>query len=134
VAHAVRKPEETLKKNKGESMNQYRQGDVLITKIEASELPKRLREVPEENGKVILAHGEATGHAHVVEGKARMLARPGSAGEGSVRFLKVSGRSTVVHDEHDPITLTRGVYKFLRQREYVPSEESPRGRSRMVYD
>jgi hypothetical protein len=40
----------------------YRQGDVLIARIAA--LPVKLKKAALEGGKVILAHGEVTGHAH----------------------------------------------------------------------
>jgi hypothetical protein len=40
----------------------YRQGDVLIERIK--KLPANLTKVSHENGLVILAHGEVTGHAH----------------------------------------------------------------------
>lgn len=40
----------------------YRQGDVAIERITA--LPPSLNRVPLESGKVILAHGEVTGHHH----------------------------------------------------------------------
>ncbi len=40
----------------------YRQGDVLIERINS--LPRKLTKVALESGRVILAHGEVTGHAH----------------------------------------------------------------------
>lgn len=40
----------------------YRQGDVQIVRIAA--LPLKLKKAALEGGKVILAHGEVTGHAH----------------------------------------------------------------------
>lgn len=45
---------------------QYRQGDVLIERIFS--LPKSLKPADRENDKVVLAHGEVTGHAHVFAG------------------------------------------------------------------
>lgn len=44
----------------------YRQGDVLIERI--GSLPKKLTPIKRENGRVILAHGEATGHVHAFLG------------------------------------------------------------------
>lgn len=41
---------------------QYRQGDVIIERVGA--LPAGLVPAANENGKVILAHGEVTGHHH----------------------------------------------------------------------
>lgn len=42
----------------------YRQGDVLIIPI--AELPPGLKPVAKEQGRVVLAHGEVTGHAHTI--------------------------------------------------------------------
>lgn len=99
----------------------YRQGDVLITKITRADLPDITRVVERENGRLILAHGEATGHAHAVkDGKAELLERPGDT-EEDARYLTVGrGGATVVHDEHDTIELPTGTYRIDRQREHVP--------------
>lgn len=43
----------------------YRQGDVAIERV--GSLPAKLTKVARENGRVILAHGEVTGHAHAFE-------------------------------------------------------------------
>ena len=40
----------------------YRQGDVLIERI--TKIPNGLKKQQPENGRIILAHGEKTGHAH----------------------------------------------------------------------
>lgn len=47
---------------KNKNQIHYRQGDVLIERI--SSLPASLKKTALEGGKVILAHGEVTGHAH----------------------------------------------------------------------
>lgn len=98
---------------------QYRQGDVLI---------ERARSLPKERTKAeraVLALGEATGHCHQIE-------------TGAFMFLDVDGEkwldvfdetATVVHEEHGPITLPRGRYRVIQQREY----EAP-GINRSVLD
>jgi hypothetical protein len=42
-----------------------RQGDVLVASID--EVPAKTSAVPKEAGRVVLAHGEATGHAHAFQ-------------------------------------------------------------------
>ena len=42
----------------------FRQGDVLI--IPVAKLPDCLEPMKRERGRVILAHGEVTGHAHAI--------------------------------------------------------------------
>jgi hypothetical protein len=88
----------------------YRQGDVLIQKIDR--LPVDAREV-EWDDRVILAYGEVTGHAHAL-----------STAEGE-RILEVKPGAKLVHEEHATIVLPEGFYKVIQQREYVP-EAPPR--------
>jgi len=97
----------------------FRQGDVMIVPVE--EVPKGLKRVPLENGRVILAHGEVTGHAHAVLGDVELLARDLAEMEG--RFLRVEEEAQVVHEEHATVTLPSGNYRVLRQREY--QDEAP---------
>lgn len=91
---------------------QYRQGDVLLVRV--AELPADA--VPEgHKDRIILAHGELTGHAHAVSAAAARMYL--SAGE---RLLSVRTETQLVHEEHAPIRLEPGVYRVIRQREYVP--------------
>jgi hypothetical protein len=93
-----------------------RQGDVLLVPLD--EIPYARQHVRDHN---VVAEGEATGHAHVVVGPARLVqATPHTAVAGEL-FVVVHGRSaTLRHEEHDPIELARGVYRVVRQREYEP--------------
>lgn len=96
---------------------QARQGDVLIERIDR--MPKGAKKL-ERNGPVILAHGEATGHAHTIESLDVEMYETAAAAD---RYLRV-GRNgaTVVHQEHGPISLEEGMYMVRRQREYSPGE------------
>lgn len=94
----------------------FRQGDVLVVPIES--IPSGLAEVPRDNGRLVLAYGEATGHAHVVDGEAVLLAA--DVAELDERFLHIEQEAQLVHDEHDTITLPAGDYIVRRQREYAP--------------
>jgi hypothetical protein len=94
---------------------QARQGDVFIERCRTPE--GGLEPVPPEGGRVILAHGEATGHAHALPmAGAALFAR------GAERFLRVVRTTELRHDEHAPIRLTPGTYRVTRQREYSPEE------------
>lgn len=94
----------------------YRQGDVLL--IPANDLSAS-HEVPRENGRIVLAHGEATGHAHAIEEpRARLFEEPKSGR----RLLRLVTESFLRHEEHAPITLPPGDYEVIRQREYTPEE------------
>jgi hypothetical protein len=89
--------------------NQFRQGDVLIERV--ATIPQT---AVKQKGRVILAHGEATGHAHEIH-------EHGEAWKDSeVLIVKTKKRSAVKHQEHAPIPLKRGSYRVTRQREYSP--------------
>lgn len=92
-----------------------RQGDVLVVKIKKQ--PAGLKPVEAEGDHVVLAHGELTGHAHRVPADAAQLSRPRA---GSDRFLEVTRATSLVHEEHAPIDLPEGLYRVVRQREYLP--------------
>jgi hypothetical protein len=47
-------------------IRQGRQGDVLVTKLDKRVKDGRLKPIEPENGGVVLAHGEVTGHYHAV--------------------------------------------------------------------
>jgi hypothetical protein len=97
----------------------YRQGDVLVVAVEA--IPVAATPVDRDRGRVVLAYGEATGHAHeVADAGALLLA------EREELFLRVSavGGVALTHQEHDTIVLPPGEYQVVRQREYAP--EAPR--------
>lgn len=101
-----------------------RQGDVLLVPVDR--VPEGLKEIPLEDGRIVLAHGEATGHMHVIEGEAQFLAE--DLEDFDRRFLMVEEEAELVHDEHDTITVPPGEYEVRRQREYDGLEE------RMVSD
>jgi len=97
----------------------YRQGDVLVVPIDRTELPDGLVPAPRDRGgRLILARGEATGHAHVATGEGlTLLCLPDDL---DAMFLHVRVYGRVTHEEHGPIALPLGYYRIVRQREYVP--------------
>lgn len=101
----------------------YRQGDVLIRRIEA--IPLRRRAVAEgEPARIVLAFGEQTGHSHTIEARpdeARLRKSTPTRREPERTFLEVLSPSvTLNHDEHEPIEIPQGDYEIIRQREYDP--------------
>ncbi len=98
-------------------MSIFRQGDVLIRRIDA--IPHGARDVTPK-GRIVLAHGEVTGHAHAIaEGEAREFTMADAAGAVR-RFLRVASEATVRHEEHADIPLSPGIYEIVQQREYSP--------------
>lgn len=94
----------------------YRQGDVLIIPVKS--IPKKLEPVERENGRIVLAHGEVTGHAHAIKNKGAALFRDPKL---MAVFMTVNGDAVMLeHDEHDTIVIPPGNYQVVRQREYSP--------------
>jgi len=94
----------------------WRHGDVLIAVADA--IPKDARALPH----CVLAEGETTGHAHRIEG-AGLADLFELRGE---RFLHITAESArLIHEEHKPIILPRGVYRVWIQREYTPTAIVP---------
>lgn len=103
----------------------YRHGDVLLAKIDA--LPENAEPIVG----LVLARGEATGHAHRIaeeDGRATLLRTY------SEMLLQIRELATLVHEEHGPIVLEPGVYRVWKQREYVPAGKSGRVTFRPVSD
>lgn len=119
-------------------MSQIRQGDVLLVPV--ASLPAGCVEVPNDRGRIVLAYGEVTGHAHAIadhrvqhqaqptaaaeiaeaaiaRAKARLLVAPNGA-----RFLEVTEPVSLKHEEHTAHTIPPGIYHLPTQVEYTPSE------------
>lgn len=94
----------------------YRQGDVLVIPVESIPPAGKLKPVARENGRIILAHGEVTGHAHAITNRVAKFFET-SAGE---RFLDLDTGVDLKHEEHGTIRLPAGKYQVRRQREYSP--------------
>jgi hypothetical protein len=96
-----------------------RQGDLLLVAIPA--IPEDARPLPRDQGRIVLALGEATGHAHAIADPPATLLET----ELHERFLRVLAAGGVLlrHEEHDPVLLPPGLYQVRRQREYVPGAD-----------
>lgn len=101
---------------------QARQGDILFDQVD--QLPKGLKKA--ESG--VIAYGEVTGHSHrmaTLDDCDIFVDKDGNM------FLEARAESTVVHDEHGPITFPPGIFQITRQREYDAAEAA---RERRVAD
>ncbi len=89
----------------------WRHGDIMIAAVAA--IPGGAEHRPTS----VLAWGEVTGHSHRIEEAetAEILELQG------VMYLNVTAPlARLVHQEHKPIILPRGTYRFWYQREYSP--------------
>lgn len=98
-----------------------RQGDVLLIPI--GKVPAGLKPVDrDKRGRIVLAEGEVTGHAHVVlDGEAALFASE-DLDDLADRFLQVEAETVeVTHDEHDTNVLEKGAWIVRPKREYAPA-------------
>lgn len=99
---------------------QAHQGDVYVKK---SKLPEEVMIVEADNGKIILALGEATGHHHRFETD---NVKVFSANDNGVRrrFIVISEKpATLFHEEHAPIEFAPGTYEVFIARQWSDDEE-----------
>ena len=100
-----------MKKNQSKM---FRQGDVFVMAVERVE---NLQPVDREGGRIVLAHGEVTGHAHAIASSDAMLLMDAKTLD---RYLDVKAPVTLDHEEHSRIELPSGFYRVAQQREYRP--------------
>lgn len=99
----------------------YRQGDVLILYVD--KLPAELTPIKRDEGRVILAYGEVTGHRHALEDK-----HAKSFMSGAEMYLDLEKQSKVWHEDHNPkkddkpMILPAGKCRIIHQVEFKRKE------------
>lgn len=98
----------------------FRQGDVLIVPV--NRIPLEYKRQPRAQGRVVLAYGEVTGHAHAISELGAEL----YGSDLEARFLEVlaEGGVALTHEEHATIIIPPGLYQVVRQREYSPESDN----------
>ncbi|HVY51874.1 MAG TPA: hypothetical protein VHA07_09990 [Devosia sp.] len=92
-----------------------RQGDVMV--VPAAGIPKNATALPPDGNRVVLAHGEVTGHCHAIYGRATMFRA--DEGGGGVRYLDVpEAGEALKHEEHRTHQIPAGPHIVIQQREY----------------
>lgn len=104
----------------------FAQGDLLIERVEDI-LPSGALLSAAQDGAVVLAEGEISGHRHAIYDRVTMFRDDGLARDIPaglyVGHVRVNGPSArLMHDEHDAITLPKGTYRVRRQRELEPKD------------
>ena len=96
----------------------YRQGDVLV-QATAHALTAHAKPVTRDKGRIVLAYGEVTGHAHAIDDA---LAELFEEQDGALYLTTGPDGATIRHQEHAPVALAPGTYRVVHQREYHPEE------------
>ncbi len=94
------------------------QGDVFFVRTRT--VPREAKTVNRTSGRIVIAEGEATGHAHVIHEDVELYEKD------EVLFIKTAKTVEVRHEEHLPVTLNPGIWKVGIVREYDPFLEETR--------
>ena len=105
-----------------------RQGDVFLVpfdeKVEwlvpVSKKINKDKPIPADNGRVVLAYGEVTGHAHALHSNMIRHYRDTEGSGLTVTQLVVDKPTMLRHEEHPALPVNKGKYHVVRQREYSP--------------
>lgn len=103
----------------------YRQGDVMLigSALDLTHYP-RLEKLPDDAkalsptaGRVILALGSSTGHAHAFSAAQATLYQ-----WGDERLLVTEEGAVLQHEEHTHLLIDQGLYRVVIQKQYTPEE------------
>ncbi len=98
----------------------YQQGDVLIEAVDS--IPDQAKRTPAKERGFVLAEGEHTGHAHVID----RVANIEFVEKDGFHYIINSGPVTVTHEEHKPITIPPGTWRVRIVQEYDHFAEEAR--------
>lgn len=91
-----------------------RQGDLLFVETEVQDVKW------EKDHDGVLAEGEVTGHRHQIVPQDMGMCRVGVVEHGPRRVvIEAVEKLRIAHPEHQTVTLPRGRYEMIRQREWV---------------
>lgn len=99
--------------------DQIRQGDVFLLYIDKSEQASK---TVEPGQTVILAHGEATGHAHALRSQSPVVMPPDNPvfDAAAERYIQLLDNGELSHEEHSIALLRPGVIEIGVQVEAGP--------------
>ena len=98
-------------------MSIIRQGDVALVRIK--EIPADAVE-QKVDGRLVLQHGEVTGHAHAFYDDSHNVKL--YVAHGGARYLHVTAPADLKHEEHSTARVGAGKYLLPTQMEYTPKE------------
>lgn len=97
-----------------------RHGDVVLVRVD-EEIPASATKVGADPRGVVLAEGEATGHAHVIADQSAAVLFGVEGADW--RWLEVNVPVPLRHEEHHDVILDPGRYRVSIKREYQEDEK-----------
>ena len=105
----------TINKKAATMTKGIRQGDVLV--IPCKSIPNSAATVDPQNGRLIVAYGEATGHHHSFPHmRGAVLFRDDAS--GGRLYVEATDAVALEHQEHSALTIPAGKYEVRIQRTY----------------
>lgn len=92
----------------------YQQGDLLL--IRRTSMPEGGNPIMAKGGRYVLAEGEHTGHAHVIDDAPSVELYE----VDGVLWLRVMEPMPTTHEEHKPQIVKPGIYEIARVKEVDP--------------
>jgi len=99
-------------------MSVIRQGDVGLIRVKSIPADAVEQQAPE--GRLILMHGESTGHCHAFYDDSHNVKL--YVAHGGARYIDVSAPSALKHEEHSTARVPAGKWLLPQQVEYSPAE------------
>lgn len=90
-----------------------RQGDIYFAPIDTVPEGKKMA----HDGTFVVAEGEKTGHKHVLRGGLPSAFDVFQADDEPDPLFMFHEKVTLTHDEHSPLTIPKGAYRIVHERE-----------------
>lgn len=97
----------------------FQQGDVLLKRVEIDFMDSEIQAL--KDGRWVIAEGEHTGHAHVIDEKDCIVRI-----KNGKRYVISENGFTITHEEHKSITVEPGIYEVGIVQEYDHFAEEAR--------
>lgn len=94
------------------------QGDVFLVRVE--KMPAKACKVEKAERGYIIAEGEATGHAHVIDADIECYEKD------KILYIKTQREVPLSHEEHTEILVPPGIWKVGIVQEYDAFQEEAR--------
>ena len=102
------------------------QGDVLLHKLDDFKADPNAKQVAPKNGKLVLAEGEATGHAHPITLDNESDVKLYTIGEILTLTVESTAGTELDHQEHSTVNIPAGSYRVGAVQEYDYIEQEAR--------
>jgi hypothetical protein len=116
----------------GRGVPHYRQGDILLLKVDAlPELAIRAEPIRRVGREIyVVSEGRSDGHTHLVPagGGIEMFRDGATIGDAGLYLVVKEAGVVLWHEEHAALDVPPGIYRVVKQREFSAAAASLRGK------